>query len=246
LIHVIGGRLLLTKHIFYNCRLAFLGASGSGKTYTLIEHLAHHTQTTDDPIPPLVLFCYKSVPPVSIGGGCSVKLFAGLPRVEDILAVNRGHHKTIVLVLEDLLSDLGKLSSTVDSDYTDLFIEHSRRLNICICVSFQSAFPANPLSRLFIRNSTGILLWNFKTDGLSISRFLRKIFPFRHKNVIEALLHATNVTQPSGYLYIDCDPQSNLEDKLRVRNFIAPLSALEGSSVNAICHSEAQYIYLDG
>jgi hypothetical protein len=109
---------------------------------------------------------------------------------------------------------------------------------------FQTLFPDSALARLYIRNSTGIIIFKFKTDGQGESQLIRKIFPFRYKKVFEALHHAVKVKPVGGYLFIDTSPTGLIEN-FRVRNFLTPLNTDRAHEVTAITDPKNQFLYLD-
>jgi len=65
--------------------------------------------------------------------------------------------------------------------------------------------------------------------------------------------HATQATR-NGYLYIDTSNESNLREKFRVRNFIAPFYSKDNSEqsktdnvegIRALAKKDNQFLYAD-
>lgn len=62
--------------------------------------------------------------------------------------------------------------------------------------------------------------------------------------------HATSATR-NGYLFVDTSNDSNLKDKFRIRNFLAPIyhnsenTDTENDTVRAIAKRGNQYLYGD-
>ncbi len=143
---------------------------GSGKTVLVQEFLRLHRRLTRDKTDdPLILYCYRAKPPQPLPG-VHVWVRQGLPELKEILSIDRRKHKNVVLVLEDLMSDISRLSGQQAYDYTNLIIEISRQQNISIIATFQNCFPKGDIPRLFLRNTTGVFLFAFPTDGSSVSR----------------------------------------------------------------------------
>jgi hypothetical protein len=91
-----------------------------------------------------------------------------------------------------------------------------------IVVTLQTIFPDSAVLRLFSRNLTGICLFAFRSDQSSVSRLGRKLFPANHKWFLESYNHAISCTQ-NGYIYIETGNDTQLKEKYRIRNFIAPI-----------------------
>lgn len=76
--------------------------------------------------------------------------------------------------------------------------------------------------RLFSRNLTGICLFAFRSDQSSVARLGRKLFPTNQKWFVDAYNHAITCTQ-NGYIYVETGNDTQLKEKYRIRNFIAPI-----------------------
>lgn len=83
----------------------------------------------------MVIYCYKRKPPNNIRGNVAIKFHQGLPSLNAIRNIDRKGKKSLVLVLEDLLTDIGQLSGTIEQEYTDLVVEISRRENISMIIT---------------------------------------------------------------------------------------------------------------
>lgn len=236
-------------------KLAMFGASGSGKSFLISEILQHFSTITKPPerlsggkrsVHNLgVLYCYKSRMPDNLS--TPVKQYRGLPNVDDILDCKYKHgYDGIVLVLDDLMLDLKHIrpGTQLYRGYESLFIDVARTENINIICTFQNLFPQCPLALLFIRNSTGQIIFNFNADLGSVHRKASMLFPGDKDVFLEAYKHAKNL-KPGGYLFIDTHPRSTLLDSYRLRNFIAPIPNKQSSNhhTKAVSHHHLNYIY---
>lgn len=121
-------------------------------------------------------------------------------------------------------------------------------------MTLQTVYPNSEVLRLFHRNLTGYCLFPFHSDKASVARLSKKLYPNDSTWFMKAYDHATSVTR-NGFLYVDTSNSSNLKDKFRIRNFLAPLylkteenEALENKdteAVRAIAKKNHQYLYGD-
>lgn len=121
-----------------------------------------------------------------------------------------------------------------------------------LIVTLQTVYPNSEILRLFHRNLTGYCLFPFNSDKASISRLSKKLYPTDSTWFMRAYDHATSATR-NGYLFVDTSNDSNLRDKFRVRNFVAPVyeksdeknTDTEADTIRAVAKRNNQFLYGD-
>ena len=215
------------KDFYLTTPLKFMvySPSGLGKSSLVCDLLRSFTKWTTQATPPAILYCYYSQPPAldQFPASSKVRFHKGLPKLDAVLQFNRHPHQALVLVYDDLLSEITSLNSTDTEEQVALCVDLCRKQNISLIVTLQEVFPNSSLARLFVRNATHLALFDFKTDAASVARFLKRLFPHDAKEKLKALHFSARLSKGHGYLFIDCSPSAN--PMLRSRNFIGlPLS----------------------
>ena len=107
-----------------------MGSSGSGKSVLITEILNNFTKCTDSNEKPIYVYCYKTQLPSGLIKTQNSFVYQGIPNLKNFREHYADGKTPIVLVFDDLLSDLTSLTKEEENEITNLIIDYSRKLNI--------------------------------------------------------------------------------------------------------------------
>ncbi len=198
----------------------------------------------------IIIYCYLNNPPYLAKGTNRTKVLfhKGLPDVRRLLNLKRKSNEDVFVIFDDLANSLPQLTAKQCSEFNSLFVEVSRKSRISLAFIFQEAFPPHPVARAFIRNSSHVALFRFPTDNLSISNYLRRLYPSsrEHKQKLEALNFVGCQKGVGGYLFIDTSTSRNpLSNITSCRSFVCGVrqAADSQSGGSLVCDKDHLYIF---
>ena len=106
------------------------GSSGSGKSVLISEILNNFTKCTDSKQQPLFVYCYKTQLPSGLVKTSNSFVYKEIPNLKKFREQYADGNRPIVLIFDDLISDLSSLTKEEESEISDLIIDYSRKLNI--------------------------------------------------------------------------------------------------------------------
>ena len=107
-----------------------MGSSGTGKSVLITEILNNFTECTGSKEKPTFLYCYKTQLPNGLIKTPNSFVYQGIPNLKNFREHFANGKTPIVIVLDDLLSDLSSLSKDEETEISNLIIDYSRKLNI--------------------------------------------------------------------------------------------------------------------
>lgn len=216
----------------YAFKLALFGATGSGKSHLISDLLANLDQCLTKThywgnIG--ILYCYRSRLPENLKVNAHVT--RSLPTVDDIISLKQEYnYNTLIMVVDDLMIDMKKFSP--DKAHTEqlcnLFIDGARTLGVCLVVTFQVLYPNCELARMFIRNCTAQVFFNWTNDMAGMRRKIATLCANDDDFYKKAYMHC--ISKPNGYCYIDTFVRSSCPQELRFRNFLFPFHGKDTDS----------------
>ncbi len=225
---------------------------GCGKT-TLITDIIRqfdHCTTGNSGGQPLVIYCYLHSPPQlknQLGSSTKVLYHKGLPNIKRLLNLHRQAGSHILLVWDDLALSMQQLTGKETSQYMSLITEVSRKSKISIISVFQELFPQSGLGRIIIKNSSSLVIFKFPTDNLSMSNFLKRLYPNakEHKEKLEALRFVAGLKPAGGYLFIDTSERGDDQcGEIKCRSFVCAVPNNHGNKVHGSRVCDLRHLYL--
>lgn len=209
---------LLFRHPF---TMIVSGSTGSGKTEWLLRLFRNFHFLIPENSIKFVLYCYGELNQNILhfqrvgkieNAGISILTNHGFPNEQTIRAHAKQTNGHFLLVLDDLMADIGEDQLFLDS----LFTRGSHNLGISIILLAQHLFTKE--LRIARNNSHYIVLMRNPAGALQIRNLAIQLFPSKVAYFLEAYGDATN--KNFGYLLIDMHPAS--PDSLRLRTNIYP------------------------
>jgi hypothetical protein len=137
-----------------------------------------------------------------------VRLFEGLPDLDEISSLNSGPK---LVIIDDLQSE-------TDKNMENYFSRGSHHRNLSLIRNIQNIFHRAKGNRDITLNCHYLVLFNNPRDRSQISNFARQVDPQNARFVIEAFMDATK--NPHTYLLFDFSQK--IDNELRIRTLIFP------------------------
>lgn len=179
----------------------------AGKT-TFVSRLITHASQMIKPPPKKIIWCYTEWQLAYEQLAQSVEFVQGLP---DLSALRECKEKPMLIVLDDLMSEIKK-----DGSVVELFTRGCHHWSCSVIHITQDIFfDKRRTSRI---NSQYIVLMKNPADKLTPLNLAKQMYPGQVTGFMEAYNHATQ--KPHGYLFIDLD--QNTPEAFRLRTNIFP------------------------
>jgi hypothetical protein len=220
------GKMDITNH-FSSTQIQFRhpftmiisGSTGSGKSEWLLRLLRNFSFLIRQGQINLILYCYGELNPNILQlqrlrkiGEIPIITLSGFPKEETIRVhaeQTKGH---LLIILDDLMTDIGMHQSFLDS----LFTRGSHNLGISLILLTQHLFTKE--LRISRNNAHYLILMRNPAGALQIRNLAVQLFPSKTSYFLEAYGDATK--NNFGYLLIDMHPST--PDPLRLRTNIYP------------------------
>ena len=113
--------------------------------------------------------------------------------------------------------------------YTTFIVDQARKAGISVILVGQTLYsPGIDFLRIFVKASTGVALWPFQSDQLSVSRFASQIYGEQRQLFLRAYRHVCDRLPRGSYLYVHLRHESGKPVR-SLRNFLTvPLSGSAG------------------
>lgn len=185
------------------------GPTGVGKTQWT-KKLVNYASTVIDPPPERIIWCYTVWQPAYEGAlEGQVEFTEDLPQFKDLQESSATRK---LLILDDKMVALSK-----DERLVELFTVGAHHWN-CSVVHINQSIFYNGLRTARI-NAHYIVILKCPADKLQIANLARQMYPGKTKFFMEAYNDA--VSQPYGYLFVDCSPFTP-DDQRIVTNIFPP------------------------
>lgn len=143
----------------------------------------------------------------------NLEIFEGLPDTSELNALEG----TKLIIIDDMFYNFVN-----SAEMKDLMVVHSHHSNISVIVTSQNYFSQGKYSKTMSRNMTDLIMFDSKTDRLPFEIVSRQLFPCATRFLprVMAWLRENVPVTYGRYIYIDCHPNSQLPETLRVRTNI--------------------------
>jgi hypothetical protein len=237
-----------------NFTAVVIGASGSGKTSTIVEFIEKSDKLLPAGQRNHFLFIYNlNKPDLEATKDRSVVFKQGLPSLEEILRFKEEHQKKggddggaggrLTLIFDDALSLFQSLGPEAQNRYSALFTEHGRR-GFSIFFVMQDVYPArlHNLVPLIRKNATYTIFFGFPNDLSSILLLASRQFGREYRaSFREAYIEATS--RKNGYLVADNNiMRPSAVRRFPLRNFLF-IPRRDLASFTDVWHDEDACIY---
>lgn len=157
------------------------------------------------PFPSRIVWCY----------GAYQALFHEMSNVEfhEGLPKNLHNLSNAVLIIDDLMDEVGD-----DKRLSKLFTKRSHHRNISVILIVQNLFHKGKQMRNVSLNTSYLCCFKNVRDKQQIACLARQMYPKQTKFFMESFNDAT--LEPHGYLFLDLEPETI--EELRVRSNIFP------------------------
>ena len=188
--------------------LMVCGPSKAGKTQFVKRIL---DTKMINPFPSKIIWCY----------GAYQDLFNHLPNVEFHKGLVKNIHalSDALLIIDDLMDEVGD-----DKKLSNLFTKDSHHRNISVIFIVQNLYHKGKQMRNVSLNTSYLCCFKNVRDKLQIACLARQMFPNQIKYFMESYNDATLL--PYGYLFLDLEPQTNEELRVRTNIFPGELNAV--------------------
>ena len=186
------------------------GPTGSGKS-VITQKLIENIDSMFNPVPEIVYFCYSEFQTcyMEMKTSAKLELHEGIPNTVEL---QKYKGKRILLVMDDLMAEMGKKSSKL----TALFTKFSHHNSCSLLFIVQNLFYDGLRSARV--NSHYLFLTKNPGDQLQIQNLSRQLFPKKQQFLVDAYSDAT--AEPYGYLFISTHQLT--PDIVRIRTNIFP------------------------
>lgn len=137
-----------------------------------------------------------------------VRLFEGLPDIDEITSLNSGPK---LVIIDDMQSE-------TDKNMENYFTRGSHHRNLSVARTIHNVFYRGKGQRDISLNSHYLVLFKNPRDQSQIKHFARQVNPFNVLFVAEA--HADATSTPHSYCLFDFSQA--IDDNLRIRTSIFP------------------------
>ena len=142
-----------------------------------------------------------------------LECFEGLPDMAELNALEG----TKLIIIDDMFYDFVN-----SSEMKDLIVVHSHHADISVIITSQNYFSQGKYAKTMSRNMTDLILFDSKTDRLPFEIVSRHLFP-GHSRFLPKVMDWLRLNVPATYdryIYVDCHPNSQIPEDLRVRTNI--------------------------
>jgi hypothetical protein len=191
------------KHPF-TCIVA--GPTKVGKT-EWTKRLVKDASLMIEPPPKRIIWCYKEWQPGYHQLDGIVEFMDGLPNFEELKSTPE---EPKLLILDDFMDSLKD-----DDKLVQLFTRGAHHWSVsCVHICQALFFGGLRTARI---NAHYLVLMKSPADKLQVANLAKQMYPGKTKYFMEAFNDA--VSQPFGYLFVDCSPSTPEEHRLSTNVF---------------------------